>query len=170
MNFTILLTKSKIGLKPCTTVLIMNFHAAFKAMIPKDIIIMTMNVMVHIWAQKLITYFKTVFVGWLLSVMPCKLLTATPPLVGPRILEVLTEVLLPTTAWLTETEVLTVAILSAQTGRNVADNHKEWCSDVEWFDSLTTRLSRLRMESQPGQTGDTRISNTKALLFYMGII
>ena len=96
MNFTILLTKSKIGLKPCTTVLIMNFHTAFKAMIPKDIIIMTMNVMVHIWAQKLITYFKTVFVGWLLSVMPCRLLTVTPPLVGPRVPEVLTAVLLPT--------------------------------------------------------------------------
>ena len=48
MNFTILLTKSKIGLKPCTKVLIMNFHAAFKTMIPKEIIIMIMIVRVHI--------------------------------------------------------------------------------------------------------------------------
>ena len=77
MSFEISPTTSKTGLKPCTRVLIMNFHAAFKAMIPKEIMVIIITVKVHSWTQKLIKYFKIIFVGWLLVVMPCKLLTET---------------------------------------------------------------------------------------------
>ena len=48
VNFKILPTTSKTGLKPCTRVFIMAFHTAFNIMIPKKMMIVITIIKVHV--------------------------------------------------------------------------------------------------------------------------
>ena len=69
VNFRILPSTPKMELKPYSTAFIMAFHTAFNIRIPIKIVTVIIIVSVHVWAQKLNTYFKAVCAGWVLCVI-----------------------------------------------------------------------------------------------------
>ena len=77
LSFEISFMTLKIGFTLRTNTLTMIFHIEFIAKITKKINVVIIAFTTHSWKQKLIRHLQIIFVGWLLVVMPCKLLTET---------------------------------------------------------------------------------------------
>ena len=96
--------------------------------------IMIINVRVHVWAQKLITYFKTVCVGWVLCVISVQIAYRDiSHIVGDhRVPEVLSEVL-PNNNSVTDWSQVLAAAMQADSSPYIAvtiKKEKRWSSGI----------------------------------------